>query len=85
MNRFAHFDVAELQMIGPGTRAECDCEQVIGKSFLISGYRQDGERVDCPSCGRDWVHVCDEAEGCTWVRASKTELNPAPNKGENDD
>lgn len=28
---------------------------------------QDGDRYCCPDCGRRWVHVCDEAEGCYWV------------------
>ena len=45
-----------------------DCEAAIGSSFLLSGYRQDGERVCCPGCGNRWVHVCDEAEGCRWVK-----------------
>jgi hypothetical protein len=37
-----------------------------GYSYLQSGYRQDGEEWTCPACGKTWVHVCDEAEGCAW-------------------
>lgn len=45
-----------------------DCEEMIGLPFLLSGYRRDGERVRCAGCGTLWVHVCDEAEGCRWVK-----------------
>jgi hypothetical protein len=26
----------------------------------------DGERARCSTCLRTWVHVCDEANGCSW-------------------
>lgn len=61
-------------MSDESARIDCNCEAVLGREFLTSGERQDGERVDCPRCGRDWVHICDEAEGCSWVRASRTEV-----------
>ncbi|HXI95620.1 MAG TPA: hypothetical protein VNG04_05810 [Candidatus Acidoferrum sp.] len=52
----------------------CDCEAAIngskpGTDWLMGMERQDGEIVECPDCGKQWVHVCDEAEGCTWVPA----------------
>jgi hypothetical protein len=25
-----------------------------------------GDERQCPQCGRSYVHVCDEAEGCFW-------------------
>lgn len=30
------------------------------------GTAQDGELWKCPTCGEEWEHVCDEAEGCSW-------------------
>lgn len=43
-----------------------NCEKSAPFGFLVSGYRQDGERWTCPDCGKVWVHLCDEAEGCSW-------------------
>jgi hypothetical protein len=34
-----------------------------------SGRRQEGDIWSCPSCGKLWVHVCDEGGedgGCAW-------------------
>lgn len=45
------------------------CEASAPRGFLTSGQRQDGERWKCPDCGRVWIHVCDEAEGCAWFPA----------------
>lgn len=46
-----------------------DCEKALnerwGSGWLTSGYRQNGERTQCP-CGRWFEHWCDEAEGCSW-------------------
>jgi hypothetical protein len=33
------------------------------------GYAKDGEQWICPTCGEQYVHVCDEAEGCCWEHA----------------
>lgn len=44
------------------------CENSAPPGFLTSGHRQDGERWVCPDCGAQWVHACDEAEGCSWER-----------------
>ena len=45
-----------------------DCEEG-NWHFLVSGHRVNGEVWACPVCGRRWVHVCDEAEGCAWFTA----------------
>ena len=37
---------------------------------LYSNTLEDGARYQCAGCGRDWVHVCDEAEGCRWIQVS---------------
>jgi hypothetical protein len=37
-----------------------------GRPSLKYGGWQDGDELTCPSCGARWVHVCDEAEGCSW-------------------
>lgn len=36
-----------------------------GEGWMKSGHRQEGEEVTC-RCGRSFVHICDEAEGCSW-------------------
>ena len=38
------------------------CERLVPSA----GTAQDGEAWTCPRCGRAWIHVCDEAEGCWW-------------------
>lgn len=45
--------------------------------YLFSGDRQDGENWTCPTCGKRWVHWCDEAEGCSW-EAIIREIAPQP-------
>lgn len=46
---------------------------ISGKQFLINGaHCVDGARARCKTCHRVWEHVCDEAEGCSWVCRSKT-------------
>ena len=30
------------------------------------GSRPQGERWECPTCNRIWIHVVDEAEGACW-------------------
>lgn len=53
-----------------------DCEASAAPGWLTSGYRQNGERWKCPDCGRRWVHVCDEADGCQWIQMD-TNITPA--------
>lgn len=45
-----------------------NCEQALTDAHgsLTSGFWQEGAVLTC-SCGREWVHVCDEAEGCCWM------------------
>lgn len=43
-----------------------DCEQELEKSYPSHTQAEDGQVWQC-SCGRVWVHICDEAEGCCWV------------------
>jgi hypothetical protein len=31
----------------------------------------DGERARCKTCHKVWQHVCDEAEGCSWICITK--------------
>jgi len=31
-----------------------------------SGYRQDGDRFTCSTCGKEWEWIEDEAEGGYW-------------------
>ena len=55
--------------------ADCKCEREIerarGPNFLIRSECKDGERVTCPGCKAVYVHVCDEAEGCSWHMVRK--------------
>jgi hypothetical protein len=48
-------------------RQRCRCETHAPRGFLLSGDRIDGEVWTCPRCGQEWVHECDEADGCTWT------------------
>ncbi len=45
----------------------CDRNVRRGRSTVTD---QDGDLWTCPDCDRRWVHVCDEAEGCSWVPAA---------------
>lgn len=59
----------EIQPAGPAPalpKAECHCEAQAPPGFLLSGSRQDGERWTCPACGKKWIHVCGEVDGCRW-------------------
>lgn len=58
-----------------------ECEKAINTAkpgYLISGWRQDGEEITC-ECGQRFVHVCDEAEGCSWIPIGKPDP-PTPTK-----
>jgi hypothetical protein len=51
----------------PVKRHAC-CEAYLAKiGKLYTGYCTDGEKVTCEQCGQVLEHVCDEAEGCSWV------------------
>lgn len=51
-----------------GCHCEAHIERALGNGWLTRGSRKDGERVRCPWCFACWEHVCDEAEGCWWIR-----------------
>lgn len=42
------------------------CEESLERTYPNHSQAEDGERWQC-ECGRVWVHICDEAEGCCWV------------------
>lgn len=44
------------------------CQTELDRAGLSAGRAQDGDRWECP-CGRRYVHVCDEANGCYWREA----------------
>jgi hypothetical protein len=51
------------------------CEKSLAKDKsrlvrLSDQTAQDGDLWKC-SCGKVWVHVCDEAEGCYWTILAK--------------
>lgn len=50
-----------------------DCDQELKKyknGWALSGYRQEGDKWKC-SCGKVYIHVCDESDGCYWTLAKK--------------
>lgn len=51
---------------------KCNYERYASPGFLLSGYRQDGERWTCPKCKTIWEHVCTEDNGCQWERMEGT-------------
>lgn len=53
------------------------CDAQLGEAKkrgeVVSDFRaQGGERWTC-SCGRVYVHVCDEADGCSWWPAEQVD------------
>lgn len=43
-----------------------DCDAELRASWDFDPFRCEPRSFRC-SCGRTFVHVCDEAEGCSWV------------------
>lgn len=43
----------------------CEASLTEKHGSLTSGYWKDGTELVC-TCGKKWVHVCDESEGCSW-------------------
>lgn len=50
------------------------CEKELQKSGKDTGFAQEGDKFKC-SCGAVYIHICDEAEGCCWVRQSKAKVS----------
>ena len=49
-------------------RHSCDAAltlEALNNPRLDAGRAQDGDEWKC-NCGRIYVHICDEAEGCRW-------------------
>lgn len=44
------------------------CDKLLRRDPSYNANRCQPERWTC-ECGRRWVHVCDEAEGCSYVEA----------------
>lgn len=48
-----------------------DCDKIIrNDQWAWSGYRQPGQIWTC-TCGKQYSHICDEADGCSWEPVSK--------------
>jgi uncharacterized coiled-coil DUF342 family protein len=58
---------AELRRLDPPHSCDDELRAAQRRSEVISNFRaKGGERWTC-SCGKVYVHECDEAEGCSWV------------------
>ena len=55
--------VEHLQRMGDGVIAN-------GQFIIHPNHCVDGRKRRCSKCNRTWEHVCDEAEGCSWVLRS---------------
>lgn len=44
-----------------------ECDKLLRADPSFSGFRCTPSVWRCPVCRRVWVHVCDEAEGCSYV------------------
>lgn len=47
------------------------CHNFFQHPNQMTGFVQDGERRACDTCGRIFIHSCDEAEGCWWTATNK--------------
>lgn len=41
------------------------CDRFLNRKYPNHAQARDGERWVC-TCGKEYEHVCDEAEGCSW-------------------
>ena len=48
-----------------------DCEKELETLYPNHAQANDGERWTC-TCGKEWIHLCDEAEGCVWIEISES-------------
>ena len=83
INRWTDAFVAEG---GEGMRHfRFHCERALEKASrldrrLTPSWAQHGQEWKC-TCGKVWIHVCDEAEGCEWIvgrkpKAAKLKAKP---------
>lgn len=64
-----------LNRLKDGEQHDCDARLRTAqqRGEVISDFRaQGGERWTC-SCGRVYIHVCDEAAGCAWWPAKQAD------------
>ncbi len=61
--RVSHDDLAALDPPAAEAAHDCDTELRADPAFRPSQCKP--ETFMC-SCGKDYAHVCDEAEGCWW-------------------
>ena len=54
------------------------CERNLAKFGPSSGVTQDGDIWKCPTCGEEFFHVCDEAEGCCWEHSIPVQREAEP-------
>jgi hypothetical protein len=47
-----------------------NCDLTLRQMYPDQAQASDGEKWTC-ICGKVWVHVCDEAEGCSWEEAQR--------------
>lgn len=45
--------------------AKHSCDKELQHTYPRHSQAAHGEKWTC-SCGRIWIHDCDEAEGCAW-------------------
>lgn len=55
--------------LAPDCKCEDSIHRIYGDGWLFKGFHGHGDKINCPDCRKEWIHVCDEAEGCTWVPA----------------
>jgi hypothetical protein len=48
-----------------------ECERQLLASSAFDRFRCEPPVFTCV-CGVRWVHICDEAEGCSWAREDGT-------------
>jgi hypothetical protein len=47
------------------------CHRLLNYNYPAHAQAQEGDRWTC-TCGKVYEHICDEAEGCSWVLASRS-------------
>lgn len=48
-----------------------ECDRLLRVDHRYSPTRCQPDRWTCPGCGRAFVHVCDEAEGCFYAEVEE--------------
>lgn len=45
---------------------KCCSKNIEKDNYALSGFRKTGDEWECPECKKIYIHICDEAEGCSW-------------------